>query len=243
MSSGAAKLLVALIALIFLFVAEFTLYRIMERFATDSLADSRIPFARNTFIAAMEYMPFGSGMGSFVSVYGMYERPGDTMNNAFANHAHNDILEMSLEAGAFGIVLAGLFAFWLAKRSIAIWRRSTLGSRNLDLWLARSATIIVFLLAIHSSVDYPLRTAAMMAIAAFACGLLVAPSGGGDETTSSRRERRGGQSLEKPRRSLPVRAGAAPVATSMAAGGPPQGSGGGLPGKDITWPEVWHKGP
>src|SRR5215470_10020113 len=142
-SKGTAGLVVGGIALICLFVAEFTLYRIMERFAVDPLADSRIPFARNTFIAAMEYMPFGSGIGSFVPVYGMYERPSDTIANVFANHAHNDILEIGLEAGIFGIVLTGLFAVWVLKTSVAIWRSSTVGSRDIDLWLARSATIIV----------------------------------------------------------------------------------------------------
>jgi O-antigen ligase len=178
MSRGAAGLVLGLIALTCLFVAEFTLYRILERFATDPLEDSRITFARNTLAAVMEYMPFGSGIGSFVPVYGMYERPGDVMINAYANHAHNDILEIALEAGIFGIVLTAFFAVWMTKASVAIWRSSIIGSRNIDLWLARSATIIVVLVAFHSLVDYPLRTGAIMAIVAFACGLLVAPPQG-----------------------------------------------------------------
>jgi O-antigen ligase len=174
-SRSTAGLVMGAIALMCLFVAEFTLYRIMERFATDPLEDSRLPFARNTLAAAMEYMPFGSGIGSFVPVYGMYERPSDTIGNAFANHAHNDILEIGLETGIFGIVLMAFFTVWMTKTSVAIWRSSTLGRRDIDLWLARSATLIVILIAFHSFVDYPLRTAAIMAVMAFACGLLVAP--------------------------------------------------------------------
>jgi O-antigen ligase len=204
-SRGAAGLVVGGIAFICLFVADFTLYRIMERFATDPLGDSRLLFARNTFTAAIEYMPFGSGIGSFVPVYGMYEQPSDLMINVFANHAHNDILELCLEAGGFGIVLVGVFVVWLTKKSLEIWRSSAVGSRNIDLWLARSGTIIVILLAIHSFVDYPLRTASVMAIMAFACGLLVAPATETDKTTSLRQECSGRHSAEKQRRRLPIR--------------------------------------
>jgi O-antigen ligase len=237
-SRGAAGLVVGGIALIFLFVAEFTLYRIMERFAADPLADARIPFARNTFTAAMDYLPFGSGIGSFVPVYGMYERPSDTIVNAFANHAHNDILEMCLEAGVLGIVLAGVFTLWVTKTSLEIWRSSTIGSRDIDLWLARSATLIIILLAIHSFVDYPLRTAAVMAVMAFACGLLVAPSKEANKATSQRHER-GRHSVGKQRRHRPVGIGAAPLTGST----PSQESGWKPWGEDVTWPEAWRKGP
>jgi O-antigen ligase len=230
-------------ALICLFVAEFTLYRIMERFATDPLEDSRIPFARNTFTAAMEYMPFGSGIGSFVPVYGMYERPGDTMINTFANHAHNDILEIGLEAGGFGIVLAGVFAVWLTKRSLEIWQSSVFGSRDIDLWLARSATIILILLAIHSFVDYPLRTAAIMAVMAFACGLLVAPFTVADKVTSLRRERGDRHSVEKQRRRPPARVGDASLVGSVQTGNTPWPESGRDRWREgITWPEGWRKG-
>jgi O-antigen ligase len=185
-SRNAAKLVAGSTALILLFVAEFTLYRIMERFAIDPLADGRLRFARNTFAAAMEYMPFGSGIGSFVSIYGIYERPSDTMINAFANHAHNDILEICLEAGIFGVVVLGFFAVRVTKMSVAVWRNPTIGNHGIDLRLARSATIIIILLALHSLVDYPLRTAAIMSVMAFACGLLVAPPMKTDKGTSLR---------------------------------------------------------
>jgi O-antigen ligase len=194
-SRGAAKLLVGAIALTSLFIAEFTLYRIMERFATDPLADSRITFVRNTFTAAVEYLPFGAGIGSFVPVYAMYERPTDAMINAFANHAHNDILEVCLEAGVFGVALMGIFAVWMMKASVKVWRSTHLGTRNIDLWLARSATVIVILLSIHSFFDYPLRTAAVMAVMAFSCGLLVAPITEPDKATSLRQGNAGKRSV------------------------------------------------
>jgi O-antigen ligase len=243
-SRGTAGLVVGGFALICLFIAEFTLYRIMERFAIDPLADSRIPFARNTFTAAMGYMPFGSGIGSFVSVYGMYERPGDTIANAFANHAHNDILEICLEAGVLGIVLAGVFAVWLAKTSLEIWRSSAFGSREIDVWMARSATIILVLLAFHSFVDYPLRTAAVTAVVAFACGLLVAPSAEPDKATSLREECSDRHSVKKQRRNPPARVGAATLAGGVRTRSTPSRESGWKPwGEGTTWPEAWRKGP
>ena len=39
----------------------------------------------------------------------------------------------------------------------------------------KAATLVLVLFAAHSLVDYPLRTAAIMAVSAFSCGLLVAP--------------------------------------------------------------------
>lgn len=241
-SRGAAKLLVGAIALIFFFITELTLYRIMERFSIDPLADRRIAFVRNTFTAAIDYIPFGSGMGSFVPVYGMYERPSDTMINAFANHAHNDLLEICLEAGVFGIALIGLFAVWTTKRSMEIWRSSAFGSRNVDLWLARSATIIVVLLSIHSFVDYPLRTNSIMAVMAFACGLLIAPLAEADRASSLRHENTGKQSVAKQRRHSPFRLCAAPLAVSMSVGRLSQESDRERWGETVTWPEASRKG-
>lgn len=243
-SRGAAGILVGAVALIFLFVAEFTLYRIMERFSIDPLEDSRIAFVRNTWIAAMKYLPFGSGIGSFVRVYGMYERPSDVMINAYANHAHNDILEICLETGIFGIILTGCFAVWITKTSLEVWRASTLGSRDIDLWLARSATIIVVLIVFHSFVDYPLRTGAIMTVVAFACGLLVAPHVPADQMASRTADGSGKQPLQKQRRRSP-----APVEVASEAGSVPGSRGvrkirsGAVEEwkKDLTWPETWRK--
>jgi O-antigen ligase len=238
-SRGAARLVAGAIAVTALFIADFTLYRIMERFADDPLANGRITFARNTLKAAVEYLPFGSGMGSFVQVYGMYERPGDTMADTFVNHAHNDILEVSLEAGILGIALMAIFAVWVTKRSVDIWRSSTLGRGNIDLRLARGATLIVVLLSFHSLVDYPLRTAAIMAVMAFACGLLVAPVVEDDKAASLRHENSGKRPFEKRQPHAPVRVAAAPPARSKPAPETARAPW----AENITWPEGWRQGP
>jgi len=168
------KVLFGAIALAVTLAIQLTLYRIMEIFAFDPLEDGRIRFARRTIEAATAYMPLGSGMGTFVPVYATFERPEDTFGSAYVNHAHNDVLEVWLEAGVAGAALGGLFAIWLMLRSVAIWRRDPgPGMLELDRHLARAATIVAALLVAHSFVDYPLRTGALMALMAFACALLL----------------------------------------------------------------------
>ena len=91
----------------FILVVQFALYRVLARFNTDPLDDLRLQFARSTIEAAWAYMPFGAGMGTFVPVYGMFEKPQDLFAHAYVNHAHDDILELWLETGIFGIALMG----------------------------------------------------------------------------------------------------------------------------------------
>jgi hypothetical protein len=136
------------------------------------LADARLPFARNTIAAAKAYMPFGSGLGTFMPVYQLFEKPTDVATT-FANHAHNDLLEVWLETGVLGPVLIGVFLFWFARASLRAWRPSNVPTGELDRGLARAASIAIALLGAHSLVDYPLRTSALAAVAAFTLALLI----------------------------------------------------------------------
>ncbi len=96
------RLLLAATALAVVFAAQFALDRVLERFAEDPLKDSRVTLARTTAEAAQLYMPFGSGMGTSVPVYAMRQAPEDAVVDAYANRAHNDFLELWLEAGVGG---------------------------------------------------------------------------------------------------------------------------------------------
>ena len=133
------KLLVGAITLAVIFFAQFALYRILERFAADPLEDSRLSFVAHTIEAAKAYMPLGSGLGTFVPVYAMFEKPEDTVINSYVNRAHNDVLELWLETGVLGLVLMGLFVIWLAARSVKIWRSAPPWelARSIGLWFAR----------------------------------------------------------------------------------------------------------
>ena len=47
----------------------------------------------------------------------MFERPQDIIADSYANHAHNDFLELWLEAGLAGFVLTAVFVIWFVLQS------------------------------------------------------------------------------------------------------------------------------
>jgi O-antigen ligase len=247
-----AKVLAGALVFAAMFATQFALFRVMERFTADPLRDARIPFARTTIEAARDFMPFGSGMGTFVPVYALFEKPQDVLTNTFANRAHNDVLEIWLESGAVGLVLLAVFLAWFLARAFAVWGRAPYGTREIDAALARAATLIVGLLIAHSCVDYPLRTGAMMAVFAFACALLIAPP--------SATRRAGTSDVRTGRAELTERqfSGPPPAQPAFPTGLAPQApthwlqelttGGARRPvaerwGKDIEWPEEWRTKP
>jgi O-antigen ligase len=247
------KLLLGALTVAIILVVQFSLYRILGRFTSDPLADARIPFAQNTIRAAMAFMPFGSGIGTFVPVYGMFERPTDTMADIYANHAHNDFLELWLETGAMGIALFGIFMVWLGFRISKVWRKTLAGAGEFDRLLAQAAALAIVLLIAHSSVDYPLRTGAMMAILALSCALLVEPLGGQEgqmrvpaegsppkEPRRAREPRSRWEDLPEP--SFDDQASASRFDPSTQGRGlsSPRGQPGHSWGKNVNWPKEWQ---
>jgi len=176
-SRTAVRILAACTLLAFLFGAQFALYRILERFDVDPLADARIAFARNTIEAAIAYMPTGSGMGSFVPVYQAFEKVSDNASVFYANRAHNDLLEFWLEAGLIGLISMTLVIAWLTYKIVGVWCRGVPGGDRIDNLLACASSLALILLLAHSAVDYPLRTAALASVFAFAAAMLIAPVG------------------------------------------------------------------
>jgi hypothetical protein len=227
---------------------QFALYRILERFATDPMEDARIVFAQNTITAAKAFMPFGSGLGTFVPVYQMFEPPSDTLPNIYANHAHNDFLELWLETGVLGPLLLCLFLVWLGAASVRLWRRLPPQVSAFDCTLARAATIAIALLLVHAFVDYALRTEAIMAVFAVCCALLVKPLKDGEEgvrfAASLERYLAGRRTVQIPQTKA---AASAPIPTASAV--PERATDEVLArthqegrrwGAHIEWPEEWQ---
>ena len=126
---------------------------------------SREQILRTTEKALADYLPLGSGLGSFVKVYRLYESP-DEVTNEYVIHAHNDYAELALELGVPGIILLLLFLAWWLVQCLAIWRKGEGGP-----W-ARAASIASATILVHSLVDFPLRTAAISACFAMCLALL-----------------------------------------------------------------------
>jgi hypothetical protein len=143
---------------------------------------------RTTAAASLHYLPFGSGGGTFATVYPQYEDV-ESASLEFLNHAHDDYVEVALEHGLPGLALIAVaFAFWLAQ-SRALWRPGQGDA------LSRAGTVVIGLLFAHSLVDYPLRTTAIAAVGALAFALMVAPDSAEMPTwQASRRRKRAGKS-------------------------------------------------
>lgn len=229
-STRPTRLLVSAIALGSIFAIQFALYRVLQRFAVDPLQDARIPLAENTIAAAKAFMPFGSGMGTFVPVYAMFESPQDALVDAFANRAHNDFLELWLEAGVAGLALIAVFLMWFVIAAVKVWRQNAQANDS-DQVIARAATLIVALLVVHSFVDYPLRTGAMMAVLAFACALLVAPPVPTEEVVSPEEQRIPGAHRGLPAAAPPLHQGAPGPASRRS----PERWG-----ANLKWPDEWR---
>ena len=138
------------------------------------MEDLRWPVASVTLKAAQANLPFGAGFGTFVPVYQTVE-PRTLLFERYVNRAHNDWLELGLEGGVLTIVGLVVFFVWFGRSSFQVWRPGQSGADALDTALARAGSIVVVLLLLHSIVDYPLRTTAMMVVFALACALLINP--------------------------------------------------------------------
>jgi O-antigen ligase len=229
------KLFLGSLVLAFVLVVQFALYKIVGRL-DDPFFGARIDFFRRTIEAAIAFMPFGSGLGTFVSVYALFEQPGDALANVYANHAHNEVLQIWLETGVIGIFLMATFAFWFVVQTNRIWRATPAGVRNIDWSLARAATIILALLAAHSLGDYPLHAGGMLAIAAFACGLMTEPVMQIIEKETPTRKRIGHRKEGSERRNIPSPTTAVSTPEASSSESTIQHTPWSA---DILWPQEW----
>jgi O-antigen ligase len=121
---------------------------------------------QTTAHAAGDFLPFGSGFGSFQTVYRLYEDP-DRITTGNVIHAHDDYLELALEMGLPGILLLIGFLVWWTAASARVWRKAD------ALPFARAASIVSALILFDGLVDFPLRTASVGIIFAMCLALLV----------------------------------------------------------------------
>lgn len=133
----------------------------------DRGAMTRLATAETTLSLISQTFPYGTGLGSFERVYRLQEDPL-AVDAVFMNHAHNDYLEFVLDAGVAGLVIALMAGVWLITQTLAVW----LTPRSPEIRLARASSISLALIALHSAVDYPLRTPALACLAAVLAAIL-----------------------------------------------------------------------
>jgi O-antigen ligase len=151
---GAIVAAVTPVLLVFITLAVSSRRSALTRlFSVDSTEDLRwkyLPFIKQM---ALDYLPFGSGFGSFEKVFNAYE-PAGMLTSRYMNQAHDDALQLVIEGGipALIILVAGLA--WIAVQLARLWSSKESRSRPLAVFIGGS--IGLWLLA--SLADYPLRT-------------------------------------------------------------------------------------
>lgn len=141
---------------------------IMDRFETADGGRGRVDRWPTVLEAAGDYQPLGSGTGSFDPVYRSVESLTE-LDPTFLNHAHNEYLEIWLETGWFGALLLVVTIGWAGRRWTSSWARDR--QRRADA-LARASGAAVLLLLLHSTVEFSIRTTAIMALTAICLALL-----------------------------------------------------------------------
>ncbi len=132
-------------------------------FALDAGQDMRSRGLPTVLNMIRIYLPWGSGLGGFDPMFRMHE-PFALLKRTYFNHAHNDFLEIALDAGLPGILLLATAIGWWAWSSILVWR----GKPGTSISLGRLGSAIIFLVFAASLVDYPARTPLIMATLAIA---------------------------------------------------------------------------
>ena len=135
----------------------------LQRFFEDDAASGlRYDIFPTLIRMVADFFPFGSGFGSFDSVYRSFETEGD-LSARYVNQAHNDVLQILIEGGLPAAVIVVAALAWLLKATLRAARADDPEKKVLGIFILVSAGI--FLAA--SALDYPLRTplaATMLAV-------------------------------------------------------------------------------
>lgn len=134
----------------------------LERF--EAKDDPRRFIWGDAIFAAERYWPAGAGMGAFDAVFQIDESL-ENVTLRTAGRAHNDYIELAIEAGLPGLALA---AFWIAACLVMAVqsRRSQLA------WAGWAGGAFLLAIALQSITDYPLRNQTILAFAGYALLLL-----------------------------------------------------------------------
>lgn len=164
-----ARVLLALLAACALLLGAYIgLTPVFERFSPDELSVSyaaRWSIATATLRGALDFLPLGSGLGTFADAFPLYQAgsvPG------FVDHAHNDYVEALMELGVAAVAIVALLAYAYVSR----WRSLAQArlSRRLG-YLQVGAGLGVAALAAHGLFDFNFHIPANALCFAFLAGL------------------------------------------------------------------------
>lgn len=163
--AGLAALLLLLTAT-YLALHNHVIELVLKRF--DFVGEYRPLIWRDTVYAIGQHLPWGTGMGTFMPVFAAGERL-EAIGATVPNRAHNDYLELLLEGGVFGAMLFAAVAVTIAAAARRALKHTPAGSASQVVF----AITVLAVIALHSQVDYPLRSMSLSFVAAICVGLLM----------------------------------------------------------------------
>lgn len=172
--------IVALVVLLLLFVglavALIDVRGLVARVSGGRLqsdADFRQAIALATWDAARTFWPWGSGVGTFESVFPRFQpaaMPG------YINHAHNDYAQMLMELGAAALLLMAAAGVLVVRQVLALARALRAGKRvSSELGLRCFAGLGALALLLHSWVEFNMHIPALAITAGFLAGVFLRP--------------------------------------------------------------------
>ncbi len=153
----------------------------LDRFGASQ--EGRYVFWPDVVSAIRQFMPWGSGLGTFVPVFRMNESL-NAVHQTYTNHAHADFMEIALEAGVPGLLLVLAFFAWFAATA---WSRLLGGTSRPGFGPVFASAVGIVILLAASAVDYPLRTLLLACVFAVLAAILASPQPFGDRVDPPRR--------------------------------------------------------
>ncbi|MBB3693789.1 O-antigen ligase family protein [Sphingomonas sp. BK580] len=156
-----------LLALVVVLVSAFVLISIaadrassvQRLFDVDPGQDMRHRALPTIWSMTTTYFPFGSGLGGFDPLFRVHE-PMALLKPTYFNHAHNDVVEVILDAGLPALILLVLAVAWWCRASARVW----VGGSGADAMLPKIGSAMLLLIGLASGFDYPARTPMIMAL-------------------------------------------------------------------------------
>lgn len=146
--------------------------RLGERFITD--ADVRNSISSATFTAASNFWPWGSGLGSYESVFPRFQPVLNLSGRGYIEYAHNDYAQILMELGAAGVVLIlAAVALFIDQvlNLIRIYRDEGQLPQKVIMNCFCGISLIAFLL--HCWVEFNMHIPALAMTAAFLGGMFL----------------------------------------------------------------------
>jgi O-antigen ligase len=148
-------MIVAVIGLISFYSSQMGFESILDRFFRVSTDNSRLDFWRDSLVIVKEH-PLGTGLGTFKQVFPVYNV--SSISEKEAIYAHNDYLQLLVEAGWIGfLALVGGFAIFMV-RSIRKVKKLHIPDDPLRFFLVVGALSGLVSISFHSFFDFNLQS-------------------------------------------------------------------------------------